>query len=210
MNKLIITADDYGMSPLFNRGIEELANRGIVTGTPVMIKRKYLTSKGHLKLCVPLGLHLEFKAGDAPTETEHQIRQFQKRFGQLPAYLDGHLHQHLVDPHFPEVIQAAQKFRLPVRSRQEQDRRLLKKHGIRTPENFISWHPDRLEILTERMSHSTHYTLSELVVHPGYTDPQCTYPYNEKREEELTFLNSPQFQALMAQFVLSSYRELTE
>ena len=43
--KLIVTADDYGMSPGVNEGIERCIKSGIVTSTNVMIdvyKRQYL------------------------------------------------------------------------------------------------------------------------------------------------------------------------
>jgi len=49
MNRLIISADDYGMSKNFNKGILELIRKGIVNITTVMIKRKFIKLADYLK-----------------------------------------------------------------------------------------------------------------------------------------------------------------
>lgn len=203
--KLIITADDYGMSPRFNEGVLEAVRAGVISGISVMVKRKYIDPQELLDLRIPLGLHLELEKYSPRQETTRQIFRFKKFFGKLPSYLDGHQHQHLAPEHFHEVIAAAKKFRLPVRSRKEVDRSLLRQHCISTPENFISWHPNRLHILEEKLAQSKQHALSELVVHPGYFDPTCSYPYNEQRESELHFLKSDFFRELISSFELTSY-----
>lgn len=203
--KLIITADDYGMSPRFNEGVLEAVRTGVISGISVMVKRKYIGPQELLDLHIPLGLHLELEKHSPGQEITSQILHFKNFFGKLPAYLDGHQHQHLAPEHFSGVIAAAKKFGLPVRSRQEEDRSLLRQHCISTPENFISWHPDRLHILEERLAKSQQHLLSELVVHPGYFDPACPYPYNEQRQSELNFLKSDFFKNLIASFELTSY-----
>ena len=58
--KLIVNADDYGLSPLFNKGILALIEKGIVTSTTVMIKRKYVRPALLTKFeKISIGLHLE-------------------------------------------------------------------------------------------------------------------------------------------------------
>ena len=42
MRRLIITADDYGLSPSFNKGILELARKNIISSVSVMIKKKFV------------------------------------------------------------------------------------------------------------------------------------------------------------------------
>ncbi len=203
--KLIITADDYGMSPLFNRGIEELASLGLLTGVSVMIKRPFV-DPAHLSFPdLSLGLHLELEERSCPEAINSQIYCFRKKFGKLPAYFDGHQHRHLTPHNFHLVMETAASFSLPVRSRFSEDRNKLLERNIFTPHNFISWHPNRLPTLQERIKAAGLISLSELVVHPGYFDPTCNYPYNKQRETELSFLKSPSFQELITPFELASY-----
>lgn len=203
--KLIITADDYGMSPLFNRGIGELARVKLITGISVMVKRPFIEATKLNFLNLPLGLHLELEELSSYEEIESQIIAFRDIFGMLPTYLDGHRHQHLSVGNFPLIIEAARKFLLPVRSRFQEDRQILREQFIVTPDNFVSWHPTRTAILAERLRAAQTFSVSELVVHPGYFDPACDYPYNREREAELTFLKSPSFQELITPFELASY-----
>ncbi len=209
MPKLIITADDYGMSPLFNRGTEELASLGLITGISVMIKRPFI-KKNTLKPFsnIAIGLHLELGEQSSPEEITSQINTFTRIFEQSPAYLDGHQHCHLTKNNLPLVIEVAQSLKLPVRSRYPEDRNILRQAGIRTPDNFISWHPDRLNVLEERLKKTAALPISELVVHPGYFDAACDYPYNRERENELIFLKSSKFQILAAPFTPTSYSTL--
>ncbi|MFZ1654467.1 MAG: ChbG/HpnK family deacetylase [Candidatus Moraniibacteriota bacterium] len=207
--KLIITADDYGMSPRFNQGLLETANAGLITGISVMIKRKYIRKSELLRLRIPLGLHLELGSESTYKEIVSQIKRFMKRFDRLPAYIDGHQHQHLTPKNLGHVIRAAKNFGLPVRSRLTEDRVVLKKSGVITPDNFISWHPSRLPVLAERVVQTKKLPVSELVVHPGYHDIRCRYRYNEEREQELHILHSTHFRKLVRGFQLVSYTDIT-
>jgi len=207
MNKprLIITADDYGMSPLFNQGIEELTTIGLITGISIMVKRPFVDPARLAFLQVSLGLHLELEELSGAQEIENQIISFRDKFGMLPTYIDGHQHKHLTPHNLALVIEAARRFHLPVRSRFEEDRAQLVSQNILTQHNFISWHPSRISILVERLQTAQVFPISELVVHPGYFDPACDYPYNQEREAELAFLKSPSFQELITPFELTSY-----
>ncbi|MDA3814885.1 MAG: ChbG/HpnK family deacetylase [Patescibacteria group bacterium] len=65
MNKLIVNADDYGISSKFNSGIIELIEKEVVTSTTVMVKRNFVEA-GKLmsvikKYNISVGLHLELK-----------------------------------------------------------------------------------------------------------------------------------------------------
>lgn len=207
--KLIITADDYGMSPRFNQGMLEMARAGLITGISVMIKRKYIRKAELLALDIALGLHLELENASSYREIASQIERFKKRLGKLPTYLDGHQHKHVTPDNINRVIRAARHYGLPVRSRLPADRIHLKKSGVATPDNFISWHPSRLTVLTERVQQTKTLPVSELVVHPGYPDKNCSYPYNRERADELEFLRSSHFRKLIRDFELVSYTDIT-
>ncbi len=205
---LIITADDYGMSPSFNQGILELASARLITGISIMIKRQYIKRNELLAFGIPLGLHLELRTASSPEEIKDQIERFRERFGRLPAYLDGHQHKHLHSENLDWTIRAAKRYSLPVRSRFPVDRAILKENGLATPGNFVSWHPERLHILKKRLREARGYQISELVVHPGYRDVRCRYPYNQERVVELEFLRGSSFRAMIKPFRLMQYTDL--
>ncbi len=206
--KLIITADDYGMSPRFNQGMLEVARAGLITGISVMVKRKYIRKTDLLTLGISLGLHLELENSSSYREIVSQIERFKKRFGELPAYLDGHQHTHVTPDNIDRVIRAARHYGLPIRSRLPTDRAYLLQNGIATPSHFVSWHPERLSVLEERLIASCSFPVSELVVHPGYFDTRCQYTYNQEREAELAFLRSEDFQKLIRPFRLVRYVDM--
>lgn len=135
--KLIITADDYGMSPRFNQGMLEMAQAGLITGISVMIKRKYIRKAELLALGSALGLHLELENSSSYREIVSQIERFKKRFRRLPAYLDGHQHRHVTPDNIDRVIRAARHYDLPVRSRLPADRLHLQQGGVATPSHFV-------------------------------------------------------------------------
>ncbi|MFZ1626558.1 MAG: ChbG/HpnK family deacetylase [Candidatus Moraniibacteriota bacterium] len=208
--KLIITADDYGMSPRFNQGMLEAARSGLVTGISVMIKRKYIRKAELLTLGISLGLHLELENSSSYREIISQIERFKKCFGRLPVYLDGHQHKHVTLGNIDRVIRAAQRYGLPIRSRLPTDRAHLLQNGIATPSRFVSWHPERLSVLEERLLAPRSLPVSELVVHPGYFDKRCRYTYNQEREAELAFLKSEDFRKLIRPFQLIRYTDITD
>ncbi len=208
MQKFIINADDYGLSPRFNQGIIKLAQKNIVTSTTVMVKRDFVDVKSLESIDdISIGLHLELKKKSRKGEVEKQINLFQKLFGQLPSHLDGHQHCHLEKNNLPLVINAAKKLDIPIRSRFPEDRKIIRESGIKTPDEFISWHPERKSKLFERLEEMTE-RIVELVCHPGYYDPDCSYPYNERRESELKILNSNEFLKEISKFNLINYSSL--
>ena len=180
MKKIIINADDFGLAKNFNEGILELAQKRIITSTTVMINRPFARSSEPQKAKnISTGLHLELETDSSIKEIENQIKLFRKIFDKEPSHLDGHQHLHLTKENLPKIIKIAQKHNLPIRSRFDEDRRVLKKSGIRTPDQFISWHPSRKEILFEKIN-SVQEEVVELVCHPGYFDRTCDYPYNRQ------------------------------
>jgi len=208
MRKIIINADDYGLSPLFNKGILELIKKEVVTSTTVMIKRKYIRPALLAKFKnISVGLHLELKEKDSKKEIEDQIAHFVKKFKHLPSHLDGHQHCHLTEPNFPNVIRVAKKYSLPVRSYAEKDRLLLKKNKIKTPNTFISWHPSRTDKIPGKFK-DAQKKVTELVCHPGYYDKNSSYPYNKQREQELKFLRSKEFKSFVKNFEKINYNNL--
>lgn len=190
----------------FNRGILELARKGKLSGISVMIKRKFGQGRDLARLSsVDLGLHLELSPRTTQKEILHQLQKFKKKFKRLPDYLDGHQHCHLTPSNIEKVIAVAKKYRLPVRSRFDDDRKKFRRAGIATCDAFVSWHPSRKAKFLETMKHSQ--GLTEIVCHPGYFDPLSSCPYNKQRLQELKILKSKKFQNLLSSSVLLRYSE---
>ncbi|MDD5489081.1 MAG: ChbG/HpnK family deacetylase [Candidatus Moranbacteria bacterium] len=207
LRKIIINADDYGLSKQFNRGILELIERGIVTSTTVMIKRKFINPKDLLKhKNISIGLHLELSLETPAKEIENQIKIFRKLFGRFPSHLDGHKYYHLLPGNFSKVLKIAKKYKLPVRSASSIDQKMMQAAGIKTPDQFISWHPNRKEKLFKNLKSARGETI-ELLCHPGYYDSKATTSYNKQREKELKALESQHFEKILENFTPINYEQ---
>lgn len=137
---------------------------------------------------------------------ETQLKKFRRKFGCLPSHLDGHKHCHLTDNNIYKVIKVAKKYNFPVRSRFPRDRKILKKYKIKTPDNFISWHPKRKNKLFDNLK-NIKAKITELVCHPGYFDKNSQSSYNLQREQEMSFLKSKKFQKALKKFKIVNYYE---
>jgi len=205
---LIINADDYGLSPLFNQGIVELVEKKIISSFSVMIRRKFI-DKIWLKNLkkISIGLHLELKLEDSAQEIELQINSFKEILGQLPSHLDSHKHTHFTEKNLPRIITIAKKYSLPIRSYKSVNRKPIKSAGLKTPDAFIGWHPERIRVL-ENDFEKLRVPTAEFVCHPGYYDKNSISSYNKQREQELNFLTSTVFKKLIKKFKKITYYDL--
>lgn len=121
VKRLIVNADDFGLSAGVNRGIIRAHEQGIVTSTSLMVRGVACTeaaeyARAHPKLCV--GLHLDlcewvFRKGEweptyevVPTndrravadEVARQLETFTSMVGHQPTHLDSHQHVHRSEP----------------------------------------------------------------------------------------------------------------
>lgn len=204
---LLITADDYGMSALFNRGIVEMVGLGLVRNVSVMVYEPFVDRAELLGLSAALGVHLDLPENATQSDVEAQIEKFHELVGRAPDYLDGHGHSHVREDNINNFAAVAQRHGLPVRSRKDEDRQFLRGRGLKTPDRFVSWHPTRTAKLFTRLEEND-CLVTELVTHPGYQDPACDYPYNSRREDELNFLKSSTFRDALSGYSLASYQAL--
>lgn len=172
-----------------------------------MINRKFVKTSDFKKFKnISVGLHLELKEKSNIKNIEAQLKKFRRKFGCPPSHLDGHKHCHLTDNNIYKVIKVAKKYNFPVRSRFPKDRKILKKYKIKTPDNFISWHPKRTKALLKKMEKIKLQTV-EMVCHPGYFDKNSRSSYNLQREKEMNFLKSKKFQKALKKFKIINYYE---
>jgi predicted glycoside hydrolase/deacetylase ChbG (UPF0249 family) len=136
--RLVVTADDFGLSPAVNRGVQRAHLDGIVTSASLMVRRHDAGHAAHLARAMPrlsLGLHLElvdYEVADGEwrirscradpadatavrRELAEQLDAFERLVGSPPAHLDSHHHLHQQTPVAELVAAAARRLGVPVR-----------------------------------------------------------------------------------------------
>ena len=207
---LIVTADDYGYSRNYDRGILEAARAGALDAVSAMVLREGCDPEPLLETEVEVGLHLELPgwrgdllhhAGpghreDAIAALSDQLRRFGELFGRPPAHLDGHHHCHAAPGVAVAVGGVVREHRLPVRSVNARHRRLLRCQGIPTPDRLVGrLDEDEPALPAEiravaRGEGELPPGVTEWMVHPGRSDPASGSGYDRGRAEELDLLLS--------------------
>jgi predicted glycoside hydrolase/deacetylase ChbG (UPF0249 family) len=138
VKRLIVNADDFGLSEGVNAGIIEAHERGIVTSTSLMTRWPAANAaaayaKTHLRLDV--GLHLDLgewtyrdgewqplyevvaldDAAAVAAEINRQFDDFHQLLGRTPTHIDSHQHTHRDEPARSVVIAIAKDLRIPLR-----------------------------------------------------------------------------------------------
>jgi predicted glycoside hydrolase/deacetylase ChbG (UPF0249 family) len=202
---LVITADDYGYRPAYDRGILEAAGAGAVDAVSTMVGRGPLRPEPLLATGVEVGLHLQLPgvregSRSGPGEREaaiealrSQLAQFEEAFGRPAAHLDGHHHCHARDGLAAAIARVAAERGMPVRSVDDRHRRLLRCLGVPTPDRLVgrleSAGPGTPEMLAGVLEGETPPPgVTEWMVHPGHPDPDPASSYDAAREEDLHLL----------------------
>jgi predicted glycoside hydrolase/deacetylase ChbG (UPF0249 family) len=127
--RIVLCADDYGLSPGVSRGILELLARGRLSAVSCMVVFPEFAEDGaFLRPFVGLadiGLHFTLTGkrslasvatemhlhappvANIAAELERQIDRFREVTGRLPEYIDGHQHVHLLPVVRDAVVHAA-------------------------------------------------------------------------------------------------------
>lgn len=226
--RLIVNADDLGLSTGVNAGIAEAHERGIVTSASLMVRADVAApateiAREHQGLAV--GLHLDiaewrFEAGEwrvayercAPddpvaveAECRAQLDAFRELTGGDPTHLDSHQHTHMSEPVASVAARLAAELEVPLRDR-----------GIRYEGGFYGQtgkgepypegiEPEHLVALIEALPSGW----TELGCHPG-RGADTGSPYEAERERELRALCDPRVAAAIerAGVSLRSFGEL--
>lgn len=138
--RLIVNADDFGISHGVNRGIIEAHTDGIVTSASLMVRRGPAEEAAAMAGQHPglgLGLHLDLgewiyrdgrwearyevvgtdDANAVEAEIERQVDRFIELCQGPPDHLDSHQHVHLTEPVMALVDRIAARLGVPVRRR---------------------------------------------------------------------------------------------
>ena len=96
MIKLIISADDFGMTDCYNKGILDLLSNEQITSISVMVNRNIdkiefekLKKLKKIKRC-SVGLHLEFTNNSYEVSIKQQLNKFTDIFNFKPSHFDIH------------------------------------------------------------------------------------------------------------------------
>lgn len=189
---LIITADDFGLRPSYDRGMIEVARVGAIDAASVMVLRSPDRIGELAATGVALGLHLEGRGAAEVLDDDAlapQLEAFERLAGRPPDYLDGHHHCHATPDAAAIVAEAAARTDLPVRSVGAAHRQLLRAAGVRTPDLFIGRsQEDEPAVPAELYDPPEEARSIEWMVHPGHPDPGSDSDYDRGRGEDLEAL----------------------
>jgi len=180
MAKLIVNADDFGYSTLFNKRILELMTRGYVTSTTVMVnwidehQKDQVNTLISLAKKVSIGLHLEFLDNNYQAQIQPQWDKFVKLFKRKPSHIDihkTHKEAYLI------VSDFCKKRDIPCRN-----------HGVLSPgtkstrEKYYNGTKSDVETIKNWLRTLKKDEFYEILFHPGYYDPNSTSSLNKERE----------------------------
>ena len=184
---LIINADDFGMSRIFNYVILDLIKKDLISSTTVMVNRVTDNQKEQFDELIALsqgknlsvGLHLEFKDSDYPSQIKSQYNKFKEILGFNPSHLDIHKASTIRESISP-VANFCRDKEIPCRNKGG-DVTYFKTtaspsfHG--SIEDF-----SKIEEWIKTLEDEKYY---EILFHPGKFDPGCKSSLNKDRERDV-------------------------
>jgi predicted glycoside hydrolase/deacetylase ChbG (UPF0249 family) len=186
MIDLIINADDFGMSTIYNKSILDLCINQNITSTSVMITRISNAQQNQIEQLIrfsnssliSIGLHLTFSDTDYLNQTTNQFKIFKKYFKQNPSHIDIHKYFKQVDS-YAIVDEFCFKMKIPTRN-----------HGISHKANttdlpvYFGTYKSQNEIEAWLQS-LTNNKCYEILFHPGKYDNSVTSTLNFERENDI-------------------------
>lgn len=187
VKRLIINADDFGYSKVFNESILDLIEKKLISSTTVMVNwiteeqssqvEKILDLKN--KYDFSLGLHLEFENTNYEETIKEQYNKFIKIFKIKPSHIDVH------KPNYSnEEGLAVQKFcklnNLPCRNLNYGFKDINMTSNSYT--NGTNMTINELNTWIKTLNDNESY---EILFHPGTYDKDCKSSLNEKRKDDI-------------------------
>lgn len=195
--RLLISADDYGYSPRYNRGIVEAAEAAAIDAAGAMVCRPWCDPAPLLESGVEVGLHLEHSPARGPEPAAVVVRaqadRFERLFGCAPAFIDGHHHCHARAPLEAAVTELAARLGARVRAVDEEHRARLRAAGVETPDRLIGRLSAEQPLVPREIAHvegggDPVAGFTEWMVHPGLSDPAAGSSFDAEREQDLAEL----------------------
>lgn len=187
MKHLIINADDFGYSKIFNAEILRLLKNGLISSTTAMVNRINNDQSAQVKELIDLnqshnisvGLHLEFSDNNFKSELHRQYEIFLSIFKFKPSHLDIHKSTHLKESHL-FLMDFCKEKNLPCRNHKIGVVDVLKTQNEALSGTNMSF--NELKSALENFRDGESY---EILFHPGAYDPNSKSSLNKEREDDV-------------------------
>jgi predicted glycoside hydrolase/deacetylase ChbG (UPF0249 family) len=189
MIKLIINADDFGYSKLFNKSILELIKDRKITSTSVMVdyidesqqEQVSLLKIFSNKKIVSVGLHIDFKSTDFGAEVRRQFEKFNEIFSFEPRHIDIHKSTYMQDG-YTAIQNFAKSKRIPCKNLSEYGEKVMSVPGVITTKAPVFSGTDKSIAEIRLWLSEPKENLLFINFHPGYYDPESKSSLNKERE----------------------------
>lgn len=186
-NYLIINADDFGMSEIFNDAILDLIRKDLIRSTTVMVNRVEDSQENQFNALIELsknknlsvGLHLEFEGEDYFSQIKNQYQKFEEILGFAPSHLDIHKAS-TVEGAIPVVADFCREKKIPCRNKG----RDIDYYKATDKPSFHGT-VDDFEKIREWIQTFEDGKYYEILFHPGLFDPNCKSSLNKDRERDI-------------------------
>jgi chitin disaccharide deacetylase len=200
ISRLVVNADDLGLTEGVNRGILEAHERGIVTSASLMVDRPAAADGVERARGTGLSIGLHAELDDVPperadAELRRQLSRFEELAGARPTHVDSHHHLHREPAYAPAFAAFVERESLRSRDRTlPHEGRFYGAVGVDALLHVLATLPPG-DV--------------ELGCHPGYADGLAS-SYREPREQELRTLTDPRVRARVEELglVLAGWAQL--
>lgn len=184
MKTLILNADDFCLSLVFNQVILDCINAGTVSSTSVMVDRFDESQREQVEqlkqTAAGIGLHVEFADNsDFQGEVERQYNLFKEILNREPSHIDIHKYTYL-ESGYPVIIEFAKDHDLPFAHYG-----IAVAGGTTTAKQSISAIDYSLDAIIEWLEAFKDDDSGELVLHPGMYDHDCQTSLNYERSVDV-------------------------
>lgn len=188
MISLIINADDFGYSRVYNDEILKLIKKEIVKSTTVMVGRIDKTQEDQVKelsdlhrgMELGVGVHFELSgnAGTFDGQLSDQYGRFVSIFNFKPSHVDLHKPESGGQAATEAVVRFAERKHISVRNLG------IDMDAKTTTSNLVILRLpfDKIKAFLDAMKDGCSY---ELIVHPGRYDPESKSSVNKEREKDV-------------------------
>jgi predicted glycoside hydrolase/deacetylase ChbG (UPF0249 family) len=194
--KLIVNADDFGLTAGVNRAVADAHRRGVLTSASLMVDAPAADDAARLAGVLPglsVGLHADAEPGTSWAEAlEAQIYGFAALVGRPPTHLDSHHNAHRAPDALPAFRRVAESLGIPLREHSD----------VRYWSRFYgAWggesHPEQVSVesFVRMLDEALAPPCTEIACHPAYVDAELRSSYTAEREVELRTLCDPRLRA---------------
>lgn len=190
MIRLIINADDFGYSKIFNEKILDLLEKDFLKSTTVLVnwitkeQKKQIERLNKLReeKDISVGLHIESVSLERSELNKEIIQKQFDKFKNVFGFNPSHVDVHKFIKSTKEATNFANEKDLPIRNHGQKNIKTkttsTEAFGFESTWTF-NW-PEMNEFLNKIEDGNTY----ELIVHPGEYDPDCESRVNESRKED--------------------------